>query len=62
MKLNPTKDHRRVMKQFVWALGGISTAAVAWIIFNQNYRHRRVPVTKAAELLQHAWANYHTEA
>ena len=49
------------MKQLMWALGGLSTAAAAWMLYRTAQR-RSLPVVQAAEQLQHAWANYHTEA
>jgi hypothetical protein len=49
------------MKHLIWAIGGLSTATAAWILLSQAYRHRPVPVGQAAELLQKAWADHHTQ-
>jgi hypothetical protein len=48
------------MKQLIWAIGGLSTATAAWILFTQTYRRRPVPAALAAERLQRAWADHHT--
>lgn len=42
-------------------LFGVSAFLAAWAL----YRHQRtqpIPVKKAAEMLQEAWADYHTRA
>jgi len=42
---------------------GVSTALTALIIYRDKRNpHRRVPVKKAAEMLQEAWADHHTRA
>ena len=44
-------------------LGGASAALAAWVLFgSQNRATRRIPVTKAAAMLQEAWADHHTQA
>jgi len=41
---------------------GISAFLAAWAIFRNQQKTRPVPVKKAAEMLQEAWADYHTRA
>lgn len=51
------------MKQVLWTIGGLSTAATAWLLFNQGVRrHIKIPIDSAAEQLQQAWGDHHTEA
>jgi hypothetical protein len=40
---------------------GVSAFLTAWALY-RNQRTRPVPVKKAAELLQEAWADNHTRA
>ena len=42
-----------------------STAVTAWVFYKDQqkaYRMRRIPVTKAAAMLQEAWSDNHTRA
>ena len=44
---------------------GASTALTAWVLFKTQQNPdptRRIPVKKAAAMLQEAWADYHTRA
>ena len=41
---------------------GISAFVAAWAAYRSQQRTRPVPVRKAAEMLQHAWADNHTQA
>ena len=41
---------------------GVSAFLAAWAIFRNQQKTRPVPVKKAAEMLQEAWADYHTRA
>jgi len=41
---------------------GASAFLAAWAIYRNEQRRRPVPVRKAAEMLQEAWADYHTQA
>ena len=53
------EDHG--MKQLIWAIGGLSTATAAWILYSQTYRRRPVAAARAAERLQQAWADHRTQ-
>jgi hypothetical protein len=51
------------MLRFALYLSGVSAALAAWVVLGENKRAaRRVPVKKAAALLQEAWADHHTQA
>jgi hypothetical protein len=51
------------MLRFALYLGGVSAAVVAWVFFGDQKRaNRRVPVKKAAAMLQEAWADHHTQS
>jgi hypothetical protein len=39
---------------------GISACIVAWAVYDDERKRRRVPVGKAAAMLQKAWADHHT--
>ena len=41
---------------------GVSAFLAAWAFYRNQQRTRPVPVKKAAEMLQEAWADYHTQA
>jgi hypothetical protein len=41
---------------------GISAFVAAWAVYKQQQKMRPVPVTKAAAMLQRAWADSHTRA
>src|SRR3954447_15926034 len=43
-------------------LGGVSAAVAAWVVFGTQNRAGRIPVKKAAAMLQEAWADHHTIA
>jgi len=43
-------------------VAGISAFLAAWAIYRDQQRTRPVPVKKAAEMLQEAWADHHTRA
>jgi hypothetical protein len=52
-------------------VAGVSAVVAAWMMFRNRMSlpdrltsgpNRRVPVKKAAEMLQHAWADHHTVA
>ena len=49
---------------FRWSLYvlGISAFVAAWAVYQDQRRKRPVPVNKAAEMLQHAWADHNTRA
>jgi hypothetical protein len=52
-----------VMLRFALYLGGVSAAVAAWVFFGDQKRaNRRVPVKKAAAMLQEAWADHHTQS
>jgi hypothetical protein len=40
---------------------GVSAFLAVWALY-RNQRTRPIPVKKAAEMLQDAWADYHTRA
>lgn len=41
---------------------GVSAFLAAWALYRNQQRTRPMPVKKAAEMLQEAWADYHTQA
>ncbi|MGC1424355.1 MAG: hypothetical protein WA354_11815 [Terracidiphilus sp.] len=41
---------------------GISALAAVWAIYRNQQEKKPMPVTRAAELLQEAWADHHTTA
>jgi len=41
---------------------GISAFVTAWAAYKNQQKTQAVPVKKAAEMLQKAWANSHTQA
>lgn len=41
---------------------GISACITAWAVYTEERKRRQVPVTKAAAMLQKAWADHHTVA
>lgn len=41
---------------------GISAFVAAWAVYRNQQKTRPVPVKKAAEMLQDAWADNHTHA
>ena len=41
---------------------GVSAFLAAWALYRNQQKTRPVPVKKAAEMLQEAWADYHTRA
>jgi hypothetical protein len=41
---------------------GITAFVAAWAVYQNQQKTRPVPAKKAAEMLQNAWANYHTRA
>jgi len=41
---------------------GVSAFLAAWALYRNQQRTRPVPAKKAAEMLQEAWADYHTRA
>ena len=41
---------------------GISAFLAAWGLYRNQQRTRPMPVKKAAEMLQEAWADHHTQA
>jgi len=41
---------------------GISAFVTAWAVYKQQQKTRPVPVTRAAAMLQQAWADSHTRA
>jgi hypothetical protein len=51
------------MLRFALYLSGVSAALAAWVVWgDRNSAARRVPVKKAAAMLQQAWADHHTQA
>lgn len=51
------------MVRFALYLGGLTSAAAAYVIWWEGRRAlRRLPAKKAAAMLQEAWADYHTRA
>ncbi len=51
---------------FRWALYiiGVSSVLTAWVVYKNQQADpmRRIPVKKAAAMLQEAWSDYHTRA
>ena len=43
-------------------LAGVSAALAALKVYQRRSETRRIPVRQAAEMLQQAWANNHTQA
>lgn len=41
---------------------GISAFVTAWAIYKQQQKTRPIPATKAAAMLEQAWADNHTQA
>jgi len=41
---------------------GVTAFLAAWAIFRNQQKTRALPAKKAAEMLQEAWADYHTRA
>ena len=41
---------------------GISSFVAAWAIYRNEQKKKPMPVTKAAAMLQQAWADHHTRA
>lgn len=41
---------------------GVSAFFAAWAVYRDGQKRKPVPVKKAAEMLQSAWADYHTRA
>jgi len=51
------------MLRFALYLSGVSAALAAWVIWGDQKRASgRIPVKKAAAMLQEAWADHHTQA
>jgi hypothetical protein len=51
------------MLRFFLYVGGVSAGLAAWLVFeNRNRASRVIPATKAAAMLQEAWADHHTQA
>lgn len=50
------------MARLAFYIFGASTFLTAWVVYKRAARMRRVPVKKAAALLQEAWSDYHTRA
>ena len=51
------------MLRFVLYVGGVSAGLAAWLVLeNRSRANRVIPATKAAALLQEAWADHHTQA
>jgi hypothetical protein len=49
------------MSRLPFYVFGVSAFLAAWALY-RHQRTRPVPVKKAAEMLQEAWADYHTRA
>jgi hypothetical protein len=49
-----------MFRSFLYVVG-ISAFLTAWALYRQQSK-RPMPVKKAAELLQEAWADHHTRA
>ena len=49
------------MSRLPFYVFGVSAVFAAWALYRYQ-RTRPVPVKKAAEMLQEAWADYHTRA
>ena len=41
---------------------GVSAFLAAWALYRNQQRTKPMPARKAAEMLQEAWADYHTRA
>jgi hypothetical protein len=41
---------------------GVTAFVAAWAMYQNKQKTRPVPARKAAEMLQNAWADYHTRA
>ena len=39
---------------------GLSGFVTAWAVYRYEQKKKPMPVTKAAEMLQQAWADHHT--
>lgn len=53
------------MSRLALYIFGFSTILTAWTVYKNQQRAdptRRVPVKKAASMLQEAWSDYHTRA
>ena len=51
------------MLRFFLYVGGVSAGLAAWLVLeNRNRANRVIPATKAAAMLQEAWADHHTQA
>lgn len=53
------------MSRLALYIFGVSTVLTAWVVYKDQqraYRTRRVPVKKAAAMLQEAWSDSHTRA
>jgi hypothetical protein len=49
------------MVRFALYIAGVSAALAAWVVIDdRNRAKRRVPVKKAAAMLQQAWSDHHT--
>jgi hypothetical protein len=53
------------MSRLALYIFGVSTVITGWALYRSQrkaYLTRRVPVKKAAAMLQEAWSDYHTRA
>jgi hypothetical protein len=41
---------------------GVSAFAAAWAVYQNQQKKKPIPVSKAAAMLQQAWADHHTRA